>query len=658
MPMQPVRYTVSSTELLYERAMAKFYQAVANENAIEIDKIERFSTKKLSGIGVDNLERRQSLPYGNIEQIIAQTVIKPLNEVAVNRRLSTETSEKLLAKNKNGEDPSYAFDVDDLIENRNHFQKPVKNLESSPIDKTSSLDRSPNKKIKIVEDVQVVNEEEVYSSDYTDSTVSSSDSIVAKMASLKERLLNIESDGDEESKTYHPPSIDLRSLTSPYKLPEHGQAVNVLTKPHRLPDPNFVPKPILKRPTSPIPTSMNVSFSSSPTRPPSIPKIRAFSPPPQSTTGSPLMIPPSPEQIEMSIGAKRTLEEREHTSKKGIKNFFKKITTSPLSSKEKLNMKQKQNFIKETQLGPALLKNDQFINTLSTDLSEPSVTMLQTLTRPQIKASNERGRKLLQQRQNSEEENKTVIDHYTTILRDTVQTAKDKIPIYLNRDAIKKEHEKAKEEGEDIDLEEEQNKPIVSQDKRELDLNALTFIRRQRSKDSSVNQSLQSRDQSIVRNQIKGQFSATIVLTSNFLPKNSIDAFCSDRRSTHSFDTLPSKQLVMSQSTKYLPLTDITVSRFNNTEDVFNDNKKLFQYSRSENESQISTQSKTPEELDVENRLKSNMSYVMDVCLLGFSFYLYIFKDAVFCIPILILLIYRHLGEVIKKNPWLSQKKN
>lgn len=655
--MQPVRYTVSSTELLYERAMAKFYQAVANENAIEIDKIERFSTKKLSRIGVDNLERRKSVPYGNIEQIIAQTVIKPLKEgkqVAVKRRLSTETSETLLGKCKNGKEPSYAFDLDDLVKNRNHFQKPVKNLDlslSSPIDKTSSLDRSPNKKIKIVEDLQIVNKEETYSSDYTDSTVSSSDSIVTKMASLKERLSNIESDGDEESKTYHPRSINLRSLTSPYKLPEHGQAVNVLTKPHPLPDPNFVPKPILKRPTSPIPTSENVNFLSSPTRPPSIPKIRAFSPPPQSTTGSLLMIPPSPEQI----GAKQTLEEREHTSRKGIK-IFKKITTSPLSSKEKLNvtnMKQKQKFIKGTQLSPALLKHDQFVNPLSTDISEPSVTMIQTLDRPQIKASNERGRKLLRQRQNSEEENKTVIDHYTTILRDhdTVQTAKDKIPIYLNRDAIKKEHEKAKEEGDYIDLEEEQNKPIVSQDKkRELDLNALTFIRRQRSKDSSVNQSLQSRDQSLARNQIKGQFSATIVLKSNSLPKNRIDAFHSDRRSTHSRDTLPSKQLVMSLPTKYLPLNDITVSRFNNTDDVFKDNKKLFQYSRSDNESQISTRSKTPEELDVENRLKSNMSYVMDVCLLGFSFYLYIFKDAVFCIPILILLIYRHLGEVIKKK--------
>lgn len=735
MPMQPpMRPAVSSTELLYERAMAKFYQAVANEEAQDRDKPVS-ETKKLPRMGNDDLERRKSLPDGNKDQIITRMRFNSLQEdkrLAIKRRLSTETPENLLEqmrRSKSGEGQSLAFDINEPKKEKASFVefiKPEKTPEisiSPPSNENKDLpspDRSPNKQVKIAENVQIVNEEEeAYSSDYTDSTVSSTDSIVAKMASLKERLARIESDDDDESKTYHPRSMDLKNLSSPYKLPEHGQAVNVLSKPHPLPDPNFVPKPILKRPTSPTSTSSNVSsppvsIPSSPTPPSPTTKVRSFSPPPPKTFGSPLMKPPSPKQIEMSSGARQTIEEREKTSKKqkkGIKKFFEKITTSPLSSKEKLNLFDKKNKQepfkenKEIKLNPVPVKVEQPIKPV-VSVAPVSITTSPASPRPQISASNERGRKLLQQRQNSEEENKTVIDHYTTILRDrdSVRTAKDKIPIYLNPEAIKKVHEKAKLEGDDIDLDEEENKPNVSQGKRELDLSALTFVRRQRSRESSLNRgpgasrdpSLtrgmtretsvtrgpQSRDQSLSRNPMKEQFSATIVLKSNTLPKTERDASLPKRRSSGNRDILPTKQRDMSLPTKYLPQNDLTralefnnsdsplsmpfsrriirMSQDNEMDDPYNDHNEYteqpLQYSRSETGSQISTRSKTPEELEVEERVKSNMSYAMDVCLLGFAFYLYIFKDAVFCIPILILLIYRQLGEAVKSNPLVKPK--
>lgn len=661
----PVRSAVSSTELLYERAMVKFYQAVAKEEAIEQDKLV-CHTKILPTMEYDNSERRKSFP----EQKIIRTKRNSLQEdkrLAIKKLLS---SENILKQSKSGEKLLAAVD------------KPAE----------ISLDRSQIKQVKIAEDVQIVNEEEeAYSSDYTDSTVSSNDSIVVKMATLKERLSRVDYYDDDESKTYHPRSIDIRTLTSPYKLPEHGQAVNILSKPHPLPDPSFIPKPILKRPTSPTSTSINISSSSN-VSPISlihsspIAKIRPLSPPPPKTTGSPLMKPPPSKQIENSSGAKRTIEEREHVSKKqkkGIKKFLQKIASSPLSSKEKLNMRHKQDFIMEFKSDLFPFKHEQVTRPISSDALEPFIGIIPT--RPQIIPSNEHGRKLLHQRQNSEEENKTVIDHYTNILKDhnSVRLGNDKIPIYLNPEAIKKVHEKAKEEGVDIDLEEEHRKPSVYQGKRELDLNALTFVRRQRSRDSSLTRGPpQLMEQSLSQNPIKDQFSATIVLKSNSLPKNSKEEYLPKRSMSESRNTLPLRQRYLSLPTKGLKLDDVTTSSFQNslppaTEQFSrngirmsqgyeidveinnkSDHEKVLQYSRSETGSQMSTRSKTPEELIVEDKIKSNLTYVMDVCLLGFSFYLYICKDPIFCIPILILLVYRQLGDIIINIPTLKPKES
>uniref|UniRef100_A0A336LJ01 CSON003674 protein n=1 Tax=Culicoides sonorensis TaxID=179676 RepID=A0A336LJ01_CULSO len=707
MPFQlPMRPAVSSTELLYEKAMDKFYQAVANEQAQEQD----IQLKKLPSMGNDDLERRKSLPEGGKQQLITRMRFNSLQEdkrISLNRRLSAETSGSFVEKMKHSkifENQPNEFHEDEnknilVDESLNILPAPTISI-TSPINdyiETSTTDKSLGKQVKIAENVQIVNEEETFSSDYTDSTASSTDSIVAKMASLKEKLARIEIDDDDENKTYHPRSMDLRNLSSPYKSPEHGQAVNVLTKPHPLPDPNFVPKPILKRPTSPSSSNFSSppsSKPSSPTPPSPTTNVRAFSPPPPKSFGSPLMKPPSPKQIELSSGARQTIEEREHTAKKqkkGLKKFFEKITTSPLSSKEKLDSQEKRSTTKNTE------KDNELSQIKSADKLDnyhlPSAIQDIPPIRPQISASNERGRKLLQQRQNSEEENKTVIDHYTTILknRDTVRTAKDKVPIYLNPEAIKKVHEKAKEEGEDIDLEEEENKPKITQGKRELDLSALTFVRRQRSRDSSLNrtagasrdsslprgssrdtsitrgaqirnQSLPRnsrvfsekrgshiRDQSLPRGSIRDQFQATIVL-SNTLPKEYEPLL--SRNSSQNQDNI--RDTSERNSPSPTPFSRRILQMPTNDENE----EPYHQYSRSETGSQISTRSKTPQELEIEDRVKSNLSYIMDVCLLGFAFYLYIFKDAVFCIPILILLVYRQLGDVVKNNPIFKQKPN
>lgn len=106
----------------------------------------------------------------------------------------------------------------------------------------------------------------VYDDDYTESTCStgSSDGSISKSASVESieqfinsvrsaatttvNVTNTRSGVNDELETYHP-RMEGRAL-SPYRTPEPGQATINLNKPVPLPDPNTKPKSILKRRTS------------------------------------------------------------------------------------------------------------------------------------------------------------------------------------------------------------------------------------------------------------------------------------------------------------------------------------------------------------------------------------------------------------------------
>lgn len=227
MPDAPMmRYAVSSTELLYERAMARFYKAVEYE---EMDNARKrsFSVEAESrrrSFSFDPEGRRASLPNDTHDTAVARARINSLPDPErmsdLKRRLSGDTHNLHIIIPTN-----HLFDVDELD---NTQLNTIRNELNTP---EMCMDRalSPIKPM-------TSSEEQFSDDDYTDSTASSEDEDVPTRRSQKR---------SNDASTYHP------RMLSPYRLPENSEAAAVLTKPLTpLPDPNFKPKPILKRPAS------------------------------------------------------------------------------------------------------------------------------------------------------------------------------------------------------------------------------------------------------------------------------------------------------------------------------------------------------------------------------------------------------------------------
>lgn len=221
-----MRAALSSSELLYERAMARFYKAVEYE---EIENARKRSVSveqetRRRSFSVDQEVRRLSLQTDPQEAALARLRMNSLTETekmsVIRRRLS-------------GESPSLHINIprrlsfkDDDADDKTQINT-IRNELNTP----EMLDRSPSPL------APPMAEGETFSDDYTDSTLSSDDEKNVAPRRSRQR--------SKEKETYHP------RMLSPYRQPENSEAAAVLTKPlPPLPDPNFVPKPILKRPVS------------------------------------------------------------------------------------------------------------------------------------------------------------------------------------------------------------------------------------------------------------------------------------------------------------------------------------------------------------------------------------------------------------------------
>lgn len=201
MPM--LRYAVSSTELLYERAMARFYRAAEKEKNREL--LRAGSEPQTLG----EVQRRGSLrrkPSGAEQQKLLQ-----MQE----RRLSLKLGDELELR---------ASPIPKLITGivLNGVVETSENLTENEI-------KDPEENKRFIRDHSV-------EEDYTESTASSdSESQDERFKLLFKKIKELD---DDEEDTYHPRSM----------LPtnNNSQAAEVLNKLAPLPDPDFVPKPILK----------------------------------------------------------------------------------------------------------------------------------------------------------------------------------------------------------------------------------------------------------------------------------------------------------------------------------------------------------------------------------------------------------------------------
>nr|XP_026500498.1 titin homolog [Vanessa tameamea] len=199
MPFKPLRNAVSSTELLHERAMARFYKAVA----LKEQQSKQLDEKSLS------LEQNH-IPYSNsIEK--TDTDAGATATDTTNNKLTTL---EVLTK-------SESLDSKDIKFN------PAPRQDSINSDKWQHMS---------------------FDEDYTASTVSTDGDYTDEEDNSLNEELEREDQLMEEEETYNPRNKVTRpssSVSEPIEEEEEPETEPL--KPLLLPDPNFIPKPILKK---------------------------------------------------------------------------------------------------------------------------------------------------------------------------------------------------------------------------------------------------------------------------------------------------------------------------------------------------------------------------------------------------------------------------
>lgn len=386
---QVLRSAVSSTELLYERAMARFYQAVEIEESMKDERKRSFSVDQ------ELIRRRLSANFEGQEPNFAKLTVLTESE----RRSS-------LKRRLSGESPNVLLTIPRLISQNNE-----KDIIEENVEKVVPVTNNNNKNIEIaVKKPVIVNlpkiedeDKDEYSSDYTDSTEDSLNEREKFFTALTHKIEN-------ESDTYHPTNMEPRVL-SPYRPPEDGNAVEVLTRP--LPsvvDPNFVPKPILKK--------RSIEFTSvSPT-------------------------PTSEEYFSDENSKKKAPDKPKRNSliKTDQETIIATLLPEPLSPLLREDTKREPSPLFEKEITPEIIITE--IESKPEEIDLPIESPPDEVKPKYISPENiMKKKKLAENRQSSIEENKAIADFYGDIIREVGvggKYKKPKVPIYMNPEALKK----------------------------------------------------------------------------------------------------------------------------------------------------------------------------------------------------------------------------
>lgn len=691
-PVAVLRHAASSTELLYERAMARFYKAV---------EIEEQETRRRS-ISVDIEARRKSFSVD--ETKIHTQIAKDIVEIE---------SEKSILKRRFPDDNTMTL----KLKLPKQFESLDDETESSQMSETQYNTRknevnTPDDLVNISAST-ARNHEEDFCDDYTASTISSAD----------EGEYDFEKDDDEiptrrsqkragDLKIYHP------RMLSPYRAPEMSEAAAVLTKPlNPLPDPNFKPKPILKRPASadgrrPAPSKLDDSFmnnlfgrrSVSPSPLTSkqhrksveidtVPKImfEYDSPPPSLPSPTP-PAPPKP-KIEPIV----KIEQKKIEESKRIIIETHKIIEPPAPS-----------------LPPSSPKPQPKI-TIDEPAEDPEMIRRREIAKQR---SEENAKKMLQLRQASLEETKVVADFYGDIIKDVSRPiTKPKVPIYMDPEALKKlqmdddDDEEEKTENDSGITSSTELSPSTSQSrpfsptrgfKPQINhvsqpIAARTFSpppppgsRRVVATDSKPKPKTATmktelnydeadveidKEKLINEIQTRGRTiipKSTVNVSSSGLTKKRDQSHSRTRDSSLARAELATKS--PAEST-ILRRREKSQSRTRNRSESKSPsamnrkiiiNKVVSQKVLNNNptattsttpESATSSRPMTPNERqeEVDLKVKSSLTSVTDMTIFVFAAYLYFFKSAILALPILMLLIYRQISD---KLTWFKRKKS
>ncbi|XP_053688249.1 titin [Sabethes cyaneus] len=235
-PAPTMRPAVSSTELLYERAMARFYQAVALE---ESENQRKASERRQSYSAAEQLIQQQQQLQQQQQQLQQQQLQLQLQQEAAAASMRLADRRSSLRRRLSGDKETIVKQSSFEADARQHSSV-IEEVIPEEIP-SIKVEPEPEPEPAIVEKPAEELDEELSLSSSMDSMLEE----LKRRESNRSSRSRIMSD-DEEMETYHP----AQRVVSPYTNPDPSQAIEVLTKPLPLPDPNFVPKPILKRPST------------------------------------------------------------------------------------------------------------------------------------------------------------------------------------------------------------------------------------------------------------------------------------------------------------------------------------------------------------------------------------------------------------------------
>jgi titin len=632
LPEAPLmRHAASSTELLYERAMARFYKAV---------EIEQHETARRRSISVDIEARRRSMSYDQEPKLATQMnrqepkLMDVENSSLLKRRFSDDNNLSLKIKLPKKFD---SFD-DENEENDETQWNTIKNEVNTP-DMIDSSSKSPLN----------AHHEENFEEDYTASTLSSD---AEGEVDMDEEIPTRRSKHRGQTmETHHHPR-----MLSPYRQPDNSEAAAVLTKPLvPLPDPNFKPKPILKRPASadgrrstPLKLEENNLF-----------ERRSVSPSPLTLTQK-----QHRKSVEIDVVPKIMFENND--TKKDVEQKKEDEKISPPTPKPVVEE------VKEEEIDPEL----EYKRELARQRSE------------------EQAKRMLQLRQTSLEENRVMADFYGDIIKDVSRPiSKPKIPIYMDPEALKKlqmyddeddktENDSGITSSNDLSPPSSTSKPFSSKVEKTV-LPTRTFSpppvisnlipRMQvvnapeiviKSNTTDVDESDNIDKEKLINDiQTRGRTIVPKSTTSGLKKRDQSHSRTRDSSVARQEITTknPAESTILRRREKSLSRTrnrsesksPAAMNRKIIINKVVHPKVALDVPSTSQEQSRPMTPVERQEEVDL--KVKSSMSNMTDVTILIFASYLYFFKSALLALPILMLLVYRQISD---KFSWLKRKKS
>lgn len=442
-----------------------------------------------------------------------------------------------------------------------------------------------------------------YTDDYTESTASSDESETEKFKRRVREHGQPRPSMTDELNTYHPRN----RMGSPYTSPESDQAAEVLSKPYSLPSPDFIPKPILKRPPS----------------------------------------------VESNPEESKQTKAKNSKAKKSFSKLFERKGSAGVSTEE----------AKGGEVTEAVVKLQEVV---------PVQPPTQNDLRRDSAINREKANKLkTEMRQSSIEEQKVAIDHYSDLVKEKANWRTATLPLYLNADDLKKA-------AEILNVDEETPPPAqiastsVQENKKPKEFNGvLPHLQQTSAIEPAITNSTRSGQED--PNQLTRGRSNLKEATPSERSGSSVPSSSQQRGGSRSSSGVrkvgrtPVESRVASKarerSTSKSPLTvnrrPLALQKQNGEE--MGENKKMNSRtpSRSRPVTPLEEEKQQQQQEEIDIKVKSTMNYTTDLVLFVVACWVYLFKDARLALPIVLLLIYRHIRDHLPTLPrWMVKRKS